>query len=402
MTARRMKLGAFLMAGGHHIASWRHPDAEARAGIDLPHFAAMARLAESAGFDLLFLEDAAAIRERDPEIASQAARSTTFEPLSLLAAIAPQTRRIGLVSTASTSYNEPETLARTLATLQHVSGGRGGWNLVTSASELEAANFGSSLRPPAERYARAESFIDTALGYWTAKGIERPLIVQAGASEAGRALAARTAEVVFTAAQTLDESRNGLRALKDLLPRFDRQDADLIVMPGVCPYVAETREAARAKYETLQQLIPDAVGVALLASYLSLPDLGEHSLDGPLPEMPDNTGMQSRQQLMVDLARRDGLSIRELARQFAGARGHWQVIGTPEDIADAMEERFEAGAADGFNVMAPFFPGGLEDFVQFVLPELRRRGLFAGPPDGGSLRQRLGLPTPPFARGHPA
>lgn len=428
-----MNLGAFLMAGGHHIAAWRHPEAYARAGVDIEHFIALTQMAERAHMDMVFFEDAAAIRERDPRLASQAARSTSFEPLSLLAALAVNTSRIGLVATASTTYNEPYGLARTFASLDQLSGGRAGWNLVTSASELEAENFVSSgLRPHAQRYARAEEFVNVALALWdsvdrgayvvdgengvytdpaklhpvehrgthfTTEGLldsqrspqGRPVMVQAGASDVGKDLAARTADVVFSAAQTLGEAQTFYADLKGRLPKFGRSPDDLKIMPGVSPIVGSTPREARRKYEALQELIPDEVGVALLASYLSIKDLSAHPIDGPLPDMPPTDGIQSRQQLIIDLARRENLSIRETARHFAGARGHWQLIGTPSHIADEMEARFRSSAADGFNVMPPSFPGGLEDFVTLVVPELQRRGLFRRAYEGTTLRENLGL-----------
>lgn len=435
MSADQMKLGAFLMAGGHHIAAWRHRDALANAGADIGHFIQLAQTAERAKFDMVFIEDAAAIRERNPEIASQAARSTSFEPLSLLAALAVNTSHIGLVATASTTYNEPYGLARTFAALDQLSGGRAGWNLVTSASDLEAENFVSSgLRPHAQRYERAEEFAEAATAVWdsvddgayvldaergiyadpaklhpvdhrgthfTVTGVldsrrspqGRPLMVQAGASDVGKDLAARTADVVFSAAQTMGEAQAFYADVKARLAKFGRQADDLKIMPGVSPIVGETASEARAKYDALQELIPDQVGVALLASYLSLKDLSAYPLDGPLPDMPQTDGIQSRQQLIIDLGRRENLSIRQLARHFAGARGHWQLIGTPVQIADALEERFRGKAADGFNVMPPLFPTGLDDFVRLVVPELQRRGLFRTEYEGCTLRENLGVKT---------
>ncbi|MEP7455470.1 LLM class flavin-dependent oxidoreductase [Phyllobacterium sp. SB3] len=433
----QMKLGAFLMAGGHHIAAWRHPDAIADAGVNIEHFIELTRMAEAAKFDMIFVEDAAAIRERDPNLASQAARSTMFEPLSLLAALAVNTTHIGLVATASTTYNQPYGLARAFASLDQLSGGRSGWNLVTSASELEAENFVSSgLRPHAQRYERAEEFAGAAVALWdgvdsdayrvkdgvyadpaklhpvdhhgkhfTVTGIldsprspqGRPVMVQAGASDAGKNLAARTADVVFTAAQTIEEAQAYYADLKSRMPGFGRQPDDLKILPGVSPIVANTEGEARAKYEALQDLIPDEVGVALLASYLSIKDLSQYPLDGPLPDMPPTDGIQSRQQLIIDQARRENLDIRQSARKFAGARGHWQLIGTPKQIADELEERFRAKAADGFNIMAPYFPGALKDFIKLVLPELRRRGLFREEYESKTLRENLGIRIPEHA-----
>ncbi|MEK1886844.1 MAG: NtaA/DmoA family FMN-dependent monooxygenase, partial [Phyllobacterium sp.] len=335
---RQMKLGAFLMAGGHHIAAWRHPGAVADAGVNIDHFIALTQMAEAAKFDMIFVEDAAAIRERNADIASQAARSTMFEPLSLLAALAVNSTHIGLVATASTTYNEPYGLARSFASIDQLSSGRAGWNLVTSASELEAENFVSSgLRPHAQRYERAEEFAQAAMAIWdsvddgahviaknvyadrsklrpirhhgthfTVKGLldsprspqGRPVMVQAGASDAGKNLAARTADVVFTAAQTLGEAKAYYTDLKARMPAFGRDPDDLKILPGVSPIVGRSESEARAKYDALQELIPDEVGVALLASYLSIKDLSRYPLEGPLPDMPQTDGIQSRQQLI--------------------------------------------------------------------------------------------------------
>ncbi|MER8964819.1 LLM class flavin-dependent oxidoreductase [Mesorhizobium sp. M0808] len=410
----QMKLGAFLWATGHHIAAWRHPQAHVTAGIDIDHYVQLARTAEAAKFDMIFCEDAAGVREANVNIASQTSRSIGFEPISLLAALAVQTERIGLVSTASTSYNEPYGLARTFLSLDHLSGGRAGWNLVTSASQIEAANFGSTgLRPHADRYERAREFAAVVTGLWRGQGGHEgrsfsvrdpldlprspqraPVMVQAGASDEGRDLAARTADVVFTAAQTFEEAKAFYDDLKGRLAPHGREPEDVKIMPGVAPVVAASEAEARAKHDELQELIPDDVGVALLSSYLSISDLARYPIDGPLPELPASEGMQSRQALVIEQSRRDKLSIRQLARHFAGARGHWRVVGTPAQIADQLEARFEGGAADGFNVMPSYFPGELEAFATLVVPELQRRGLFRKDYEGSTLRDHLGLKTP--------
>ncbi|WP_192355619.1 LLM class flavin-dependent oxidoreductase [Mesorhizobium mediterraneum] len=420
MTARQMKLGAFLWATGHHIAAWRHPQAHVTAGVDIEHYIQLARTAEAAKFDLLFCEDAAGVREANVNIASQTSRSIGFEPISLLAALAVQTNRIGLVSTASTSYNEPYGLARTFLSLDHLSGGRAGWNLVTSASHIEAANFGSTgLRPHADRYERAREFAAVVTALWRGKldGVSgpghdgrsfsvrdpldlprspqgAPVMVQAGASDEGRNLAARTADVVFTAAQTFEEAKAFYADLKGRLAAYGREPDDIKIMPGVAPIVAATEAEARAKHEELRELIPDDVGVALLSSYLSISDLWRYPIDGPLPQLPASEGMQSRQALVIEQSRRDNLSIRQLARHFAGARGHWRIVGTPAQIADELEARFEGGAADGFNVMPSYFPGELDAFAVLVVPELQRRGLFRKDYEGRTLRDHLGLKRP--------
>ncbi|MER9116860.1 LLM class flavin-dependent oxidoreductase [Mesorhizobium sp. M0954] len=411
---RQMKLGAFLWATGHHIAAWRHRQAHVTAGIDIDHYIQLARTAEAAKFDMIFCEDAAGVREANVDIASQTSRSIGFEPISLLAALAVQTERIGLVSTASTSYNEPYGLARTFLSLDHLSGGRAGWNLVTSASQIEAANFGSTgLRPHADRYERAREFAAVVAGLWQGQGGHEgrsfsvrdpldlprspqgaPVKVQAGASDEGRDLAARTADVVFTAAQTFEEGKAFYDDLRGRLAAYGREPDDLKIMPGVAPVVAASEAEARAKHDELQELIPDDIGVALLSSYLSISDLARYPIDGPLPELPASEGMQSRQALVIEQSRRDKLSIRQLARHFAGARGHWRVVGTPAQIADQLEARFEGGAADGFNVMPSYFPGQLEAFATLVVPELQRRGLFRKDYEGSTLRDHLGLKTP--------
>ncbi|MER8825031.1 LLM class flavin-dependent oxidoreductase [Mesorhizobium sp. M0938] len=418
MTARQMKLGAFLWATGHHIAAWRHPKAHVTAGVDIEHYIQLARTAEAAKFDMIFCEDAAGVREANVNIASQTSRSIGFEPISLLAALAVQTSHIGLVSTASTSYNEPYGLARTFLSLDHLSGGRAGWNLVTSASHIEAANFGATgLRPHADRYERAREFAEVVTGLWHGNGVSgpghdgqsfsvrdpidlprspqgAPVMVQAGASDVGRDLAARTADVVFTAAQTFEEAKAFYTDLKGRLATYGREPDDIKIMPGVAPIVAATEAEARAKHEELQELIPDDVGVALLSSYLSISDLGRYPINGPLPELPASEGMKSRQALVIEQSRRDNLSIRQLARHFAGARGHWRIVGTPAQIADELQARFEGGGADGFNVMPSWFPGELDAFAALVVPELQRRGLFRTEYEGRTLREHLGLKGP--------
>ncbi|MBE7184079.1 MAG: LLM class flavin-dependent oxidoreductase [Methylobacterium mesophilicum] len=412
----KLSLGAFLMATGHHIAAWRHPEAAVNAGVDFAHYVRLAQTAEKAGFDLVFLEDAAGLREADANIASQTARSVGFEPLSLLAGLAAHTSTIGLVATASTSYNEPYALARAFASLDLLSGGRAGWNLVTSASAIEAANFGAEgLRRHGDRYARADEFASIVKRLWDpadrAKPIDHrgenfsvrqglglppspqgsPVMVQAGASDVGRDLAARTADVVFTAAQTFEAAKSFYDDVKRRTREAGRDPDRLRIMPGVSPVVAETRAEAQEKFDALQALIPDEVGLALLASYLDTDALKGLPLDGPLPDLAATEGMQSRQALVVEQSRRDGLSIREVARHFAGARGHWRIVGTASDIADQLEEWFRGEAADGFNVLPAVFPGELDSFVGLVIPELQRRGLFRETYEGRTLRANLGL-----------
>jgi FMN-dependent oxidoreductase (nitrilotriacetate monooxygenase family) len=375
------------------------------------------------------------VRNRDIASLSRTARSDQFEPLTLLSALAAVTERIGLIATASTSFNEPYNIARKFASLDQISGGRAGWNLVTSSGDGEAENFNLLKHiDHALRYERAAEFHQVVTGLWDSweddaflrdkesgqyfdpaklhvlnhKGKHfsvrgplnvsrspqgQPVIVQAGASEAGRDLAARTAEVVFVAHQTFDEARGFYADLKGRAAAYGRAAGEIRIMPGIFPVVAPTRAEAEEKFRRLQELIPTVVGVGLLSQLVGF-DLAPFPVDGPLPELPPTNGAKSRQQLMVDLARRDGLSIRQTYLRIAGARGHLQVVGSVSEIADLMESWFRDGGADGFNIMSPAHPAGLGDFIELLLPELRRRGLFRSEYQGRTLREHLGLRRP--------
>jgi FMN-dependent oxidoreductase (nitrilotriacetate monooxygenase family) len=436
MRQDKLGLGAFFYATGHHIAGWRHPSSEADGGLNLERYIGWAQRAEAAKFDLIFLEDGTGIRDGSLRSSERTARSSHFEPVTLLSALAAVTSRIGLVATTSTSFNEPYNVARRFASLDHLSGGRAGWNLVTSATDLEAANFGNDkIALHADRYARAEEFVDVVLGLWNSwdddailidresgqfsrpngfrplnhrgtyfevrgpLNISRtpqgqPVLVQAGSSGPGKDLAARTAEIVFTANQTLAEAVEFYGDLKERMGRFGREPGDLKIMPGLFPVVGRTDAEARAKFEELQSLVDPVVGLALLERMIGGFDLSGYDIDGPLPELPEANGAKSRQQLMFDLARREGLTLRQLYLRIAGARGHSQIIGTPAQIADEMEERFRANGADGFNIMPATLPGGLDDFIELVLPELRRRGLFRDDYEATTLRGHLGSRPP--------
>ncbi|WP_020202729.1 LLM class flavin-dependent oxidoreductase [Cupriavidus sp. WS] len=437
-----LSLGAFLYPGGHHIAAWRHPDAKADAGIDFKHYVALAQAAEAAKFDLVFLADGVGTRGDDVEFLSRTAHSyqAQFEPITLLSALAAVTERIGLVGTASTSFNEPYHIARKFASLDHISGGRAGWNLVTSSSEHEAHNFNREHHfAHADRYERAAEFADVVGGLWNSweddaflrdkasgryydparrhvlghKGkhfqvhgplnVSRtpqghPVVVQAGSSEAGKELAARTGEAVFTAQQTVEDAVAFYADVKGRLAKYGREADDLKILPGVFPVVGHSESEAREKFEQLQSLIDPVVGLALVSSLSGGFDLSGYPLDGPIPELPETNASKSRQRLLIDLARRENLTIRQLYQRVAGARGHWQLVGTAEQIADQLEERFRKYGADGYNIMSPVLPGGLTDFIALVLPELRRRGLFRTEYAGATLREHLGLKRP----AHPA
>jgi FMN-dependent oxidoreductase (nitrilotriacetate monooxygenase family) len=436
----KLSLGAFLLFTGHHVAAWRHPDSSD--SQSLADFAAFARAAEDAKFDAVFLADGVGLRGDDVAASRHKAHSGVypFEPLTLLSALAAVTSRIGLVATASTSFTEPFNLARQFASLDRLSDGRAGWNLVTSADPGSAYNFGHQMPiSHAERYARAEEFADVVLGLWDswedeafvrdrAAGLYfesdrlhvlnhagpyyrvkgplniprspqgRPVLVQAGSSEPGKELAARTAEVIFTAQQTLAEAVAFYGDVKGRLAKYGRGPEDLRILPGVFPVVGRTESEAQDKFEKLQSLISPEVGLHLAAAFLGDPDIVNHPVDGPIPVLRETEGGKSRQTLLVDLARRENLTIRDLYLRIAGARGHWQLVGTPTQIADQLEERFENYGADGFNIMSPILPTGLTDFIELVLPELRKRDLFRTEYEGTTLRDHLGLKRPQHAQ----
>jgi FMN-dependent oxidoreductase (nitrilotriacetate monooxygenase family) len=428
-----MKLGVFFYPTGHHIAGWRHPDVPAAAAVDFAHRVRFVQKAERAKFDLFFLGDKLGITEWSPDLLSRLDEwSVRFEPITLLSALATVTERIGLVSTASTTYNEPYHVARKFASLDHLSGGRAGWNLVTSSTDGEAHNFSRDIHVAhAERYERAEEFADVVFGLWDSWDDEallrdkesgvyfdvealrilnhkgkhfsvrgplnvprtpqgRPVVVQAGSSEPGKELAARTADVIFTAQHTLAESQAFYADVKGRLAGYGRSPDDLKVMPGVSPVVGRSDAEARERLEQLDSSIHPRVGVALLQVSLGGADLSGFPLDGPLPDLPVTNASRSRRQLLIDLARRDNLSIRQLYQRVAGAIGHWQIVGTPERIVDELEHRFVNEGADGFNIMPP----ASTCFVDLVVPELQRRGLFRLDYEGRTLRENLGLRLP--------
>ncbi|MFB9950729.1 LLM class flavin-dependent oxidoreductase [Rhizobium puerariae] len=438
MTKRKdqIKLGAFLLYTGHHVAAWRHQDS--MQNTELEDYIELARIAEAAKFDAIFLADGLEVRLENLDAASRKAHTglLPFEPITLLSALAATTTNIGLIATASASFTEPFNLARQFASLDRLSKGRAGWNLVTSPDPGAGLNFGRENQiAHRDRYAMAEEFADVVLGLWNSweddafirdrengryfdpgklhvlnhqgryfqvKGplnVPRspqghPVLVQAGASDPGRELAARTAEVVFAAQITLEEATTYYADVKSRMPTYGRSPDDLKIMPGIFPVVGRSEAEAQDKFEALQEKIHPEVGVDTLSRFSGGFDVSGHPLDGPFPDFPETNGTKSRQRLVVDLARRENLTIRQLYLRIAGARGHWQVVGTPEHIADVLEERFDNYGADGFNVMPPIMPGGLRDFAELVIPELQRRGRFRTDYEGRTLRENLGLKHP--------
>ena len=434
---RQLHLGAFLFGAGHHLAAWRHPDVDPAAYTRLETLQSHARLAEAAKFDAIFFADNVGLSDAPAQALSKSALPHVFDPLLVQSALAGVTERIGLVATVSTTYLPPYHLARKFATLDHLSGGRSGWNLVTSGSEFEAKAFGLPHQlEHAERYKIAHEYVKVVKGLWDTweddafvrdqaasrffdpdklhriqhQGLKfhvqgglqaprppqgYPVLVQAGSSNDGQDLAAATAELVFTAQQTVEDARAFYSDLKSRLPAWGRTENELKILPGVSPFVGRTESEAREKFEQLQDLIDPAVGLGLISAFLGGVDLSAYPLDGPFPaDLPVGEGWKSRHDLFNKLAQRENLSIRELYKRVATGRGHWTVVGTPESIADQLEHWFKTGAADGFNILAPTLPNGLKDFAELVIPELQRRGLFRTEYTGRTLREHLGLRRP--------
>ena len=431
---RQLHLNAFLMSTGHHEASWRLAESDPFAATDVAHYIALARIAERGTFDSLFLADS-------PQLNGDVGRRPlgVLEPLTLLTVLAGVTERIGLVATASTSYNSPYNLARRFASLDHISGGRAGWNIVTTATLEAARNFGlDDLPEHGARYARADEFIqvaqklwdsweddaivaDKTAGLWAdqskihppahrgqhfsvqgALNIPRspqgyPLLVQAGSSQDGREFAGRYAEAVFTAQQTLAEAREFYADLKSRARAAGRDPDTIKILPGIVPVIGSTEAEAADRERELDEAIVARYAHQQLAETLRLP-IEDLSLDAELPSelLPEEAiqGAKSRYTLIVELARRERLTVRQLIGRLGGGRGHRTFTGTPEQVADTIEEWFGAGAADGFNIMPAVLPSGLETFVDHVVPILRARGLFRTEYTASTLRGHYGLARP--------
>ncbi|AWN54105.1 LLM class flavin-dependent oxidoreductase [Methylobacterium sp. 17Sr1-1] len=429
MTApRRIHLGLFLQGAGHHVSGWRHADAESGSeNFDL--LRRVVRTAEAAKFDMVFLADGLT-----SGVDAHPSMIARFEPLTLLGALAMVTERIGLAATASTTYGEPYHLARAFASVDHLSHGRAAWNIVTTSYARTANNFSKSHPEHDARYAIAEEFVDVVRGLWDSwaddafpKDKERgvyadpakvrmldhagtyysvkgplniprspqghPVLIQAGSSGPGQDLAARAADIVFTAQASLPEAQAFYRSLKARVAGFGRDPNSVAVMPGFLPVVGRSLKEASEKLSELDRWTPIASAMPLLEERIGH-SLAAYDLDGPLPDLPLSDQLRSRAELLTELARREGLTIRQLALRVAAGRGHHIVLGTATDIADRMQEWFEGEAADGFNVMPPFFPGGLDEFVAEVVPILQERGLFRTEYEGTTLRDHLGIARP--------
>jgi len=437
---RQLVLGAHFPSMGQHIAAWLHPASQIDAGQNFPYFLKLAQTAEQAKFDFVFMADAVATRDGNMEALSRWPQYMAhFEPITLLSATASQTQRIGLVCTASTSYYEPFNVARLFGSLDHISAGRAGWNVVTSANASASFNFNRDEHYDiAERYQRAREFVHVVLGLWDSweddaflrdrqsrryfdpsklhklnhKGnffsvrgpmnLARPpqgypIIAQAGASEDGKELGAETAEVIFFSQQRVAVAREFYKDVKSRMAKYGRDPGQLKMLAGLNPTVGRTASEAQEKFEYIQSLIHPDVGKELISVDLGGADLSGISVDEPVPEhlIPEKTkSSTSRLKTVGGVARQEQLTIRQLYERYAGSRGSYSVVGTPEQIADQMEEWLTTDAADGFIIQASYLPGGFEDFVNLVMPELRRRGLFRTEYAGLTLREHLGLRRP--------
>jgi FMN-dependent oxidoreductase (nitrilotriacetate monooxygenase family) len=437
MNRKQMHLGMSIRGLGYHPAAWRHPDVPADGTLKFEHYARSATAAERGKCDLIFFADGIGIRERDiprGSLARSGYEIVEMEPMTLLPALAVVTRHIGLITTASTTYNEPFNIARKFATLDLISNGRAGWNVVTSWSEAEAKNFNREQQVDYDtRYARAAEFVEVVRGLWDSweedaflfdkrSGLffdeakmhvldhrgrffsvrgplnvgqlpqVHPIVVQAGASEQGRELAAATADIVYAVHASKPAAQAFYADIKRRLARYDRSRDDLKILPALRPVVGRTVTEARAKYDQLQELLDPLVGLARLNQTFG--DLSSYPLDGPVPV--DKLGpaeLRSISTQLLERTKRQNPTIRELYQEVAGMGG-FCLIGTASEIADVMQDWFENDACDGFNITPTHLPGGCEDFVSLITPELQRRGLFRKEYAGRTLRENLGLKRP--------
>ncbi|NGM20018.1 LLM class flavin-dependent oxidoreductase [Roseomonas stagni] len=438
---KQLKLGAFLSVPGNHLAGWRHPDAVPDYDMDFSLYMRLAQTAERALYDTIFFQDTVAVAGSDALKAGDLTRTrlsriVKLEPTATLAALAVGTKNIGLIATATTTFNEPYNIARRFSTIDHISGGRCGWNLVTSQIEDEAGNFNLDTHVDhALRYERAIEFYEVVAGLWdswehdaflrdkesgvwfdrekmhfldhhgkyfhvrgplnsprTPQG--RPVVAQAGSSEPGRELAARTADIVFTAQTELEAARAFFADVKGRTARYGRTPDDIKIMPGITPVIGRTMEEAQEKYDALQALLPDDVALAALARFTRGIDIFSYDLNGPMPELPEANSAKSRQKLIMDMAKKHNMTLRQVARSVSAAQGHRVLVGTVGYIADQMQEWLEADACDGFNVICNYYPGPFDDFANQVIPELQRRGIFRTAYEGPTLRDNLGLRVP--------
>ncbi|HLH76345.1 MAG TPA: LLM class flavin-dependent oxidoreductase [Candidatus Binataceae bacterium] len=433
-SSRQLHLGAFMRPVSIHTAAWRYPGGLPDANFNFHHLKRFAQTLERGKFDAFFMADHLAVLNMPIQALKRSATVTSFDPLTLLPALAVVTEHLGLIATASTTYNEPYHVARKFASLDHISGGRAGWNVVTSGNPHEAMNFGRDEHlDHSVRYRRAREFVEVVMGLWDSwaddafirdvesgiyfdpdkmhvldhKGeflkvrgplnIARPVqgwpvIVQAGASEEGRQLAAETAEMIFAPGSTLANARAFYSDMKGRMDKLGRPREHLSVLPGALVVVGDSVTQARDKRALLDSLVHYDSAIASLSTALGH-DVSGLDPDAPLPPIPESNASRSGRERVIELGRREHLSVRQLAQRVGGYAG-LAFVGTPSTIADEMEEWLRAEACDGFNVMFPYLPAGLDDFVDRVVPELQRRGIFRREYEGKTLREHLGLPRP--------
>jgi FMN-dependent oxidoreductase (nitrilotriacetate monooxygenase family) len=433
-TTRKLHLGAFMRPVSIHTGAWRYPGAYADANFNFTHLKRFAQTLERGKFDAFFMADHLAVLNMPVEALKRSHTVTSFEPFTLLSALAGATEHIGLIATASTTFDEPYHIARRFASLDHISGGRAGWNIVTTSNPDAALNFGlEDHMEHDERYRRAREFFDVVTGLWDSfaddafirdaeSGIyfdpERmhvldhkgeflsvrgplniarpvqgwPVIVQAGSSEPGRQLAAETAELVFAAPARLADGQSLYADIRARMDKIGRPRDQLKILPAAFVVVGDTVEEAKAKRAHLDSLVHYANAVGSLSIALGH-DASGFDPDGPLPEITDTNASKSSLERAVNLARRENLTVRQLAQRLGGYAG-LAFVGTPETIADEMQQWLEEEGSDGFNVMFPYLPEGLDDFVEKVVPELQRRGIFRTDYEGRTLRDNLGLQRP--------
>lgn len=431
---KQLRLGAFMRPVSIHTGAWRYPGAWRDANFNFERLKQLAQTLERGRFDAFFMADHLAVLNMPIEALQRSHTVTSFEPFTLLSALAQHTKHLGLVATASTTFDEPFHVARRFASLDHLSEGRAGWNIVTTSNPDAALNFGrDDHMEHDERYVRAREFYDVVTGLWDSwadDAFERdaesgrffdpaklhvlnhkgkhlsvrgplhiarpvqgwPLIVQAGASEAGRQLAAETAEAVFAAPGTLAAARSLYADIKGRMRAIGREPDHLKILPAAFVVVGDTLEEARAIRATLDSLVHYESAIASLSIALGH-DASKFDPDGPLPEVPETNASQSGRARVVELARSEKLTVRQLAQRLGGYGG-LAFVGTPQTIADEMQEWLDSEGCDGFNVMFPWLPGGLDAFVDKVVPELQRRGIFRREYEGRTLRENLGLPRP--------
>ena len=431
---RQLKLGAFMRPVSIHTGAWRYPGAYRDANFNFEHLKRFAQTLERGRFDAFFMADHLALLNMPLEALKRSHTATSFEPFTLLSALSQVTERIGLVATASTSFEEPFHVARRFASLDHLSGGRAGWNIVTTSNPDAALNFGLDEHLEHDRrYQRAREFYDVVTGLWDSwaddafvrdaqsgeyfdpQRLRRldhqgeffrvrgplhiarppqgwPVIVQAGASEAGRQLAAETAEVIFAAHGSLADGQAFYADVKQRMDRLGRPREHLKILPGVLVVVGDTLEEARAIRAKLDSLVHYESAIASLSIALGH-DVSGLDPERPLPPIPQTNASHTSRERVLQLAEREGLNVRQLAQRVGGYAG-LAFVGTAQSIADEMQEWLESKGSDGFNVMFPWLPGGLDAFVEKVVPELQRRGIFRHEYEGTTLREHLGLPRP--------